>query len=147
MPQPSFLEVGITVSDGASIVDVERLSALLRYAARAEGRSGEVGIWICDDGEIADLHLRYLNIPGPTDVLSFPGDAPYLGDIAVSFETAETQAVDVGHTTCREIAYLSLHGLLHLFGYDDLAPEMRVDMIARQDELMAAFEQEASDVC
>ncbi len=146
MPHNPPLEVGITVSDGAPMVDVERLSALLRYVARAEGRSGEVGVWICDDAEIADLHQRFMDIPGPTDVLSFPGDAPYLGDIAVSFETAEVQAADVGHTICREIAYLSLHGLLHLFGYDDLEPEKRVDMIARQDELMAAFEREASDV-
>ncbi len=137
------LEVGLTVSDGAPRVDLRRLSALLEFAAVAEDESGEVGLWICSDDEIADLHLRFMNIHGPTDVISFPGDPPYVGDIAVSYDTSATQADEVGHSVQREIAYLALHGLLHLFGYDDLTPEERSRMIARQDELMGRFEAES----
>ncbi len=147
MPKAPRLEVGVTVSDGAPPLELQLLGSLLRFAASAHGCGGEVGIWICNDDEIADLHLRYMDIPGPTDVISFPGDAPYLGDIAVSYETAGAQAAEVGHSTQREIAYLALHGLLHLLGHDDLTPDDRERMIARQDQLIRLFDLEKSDVC
>ena len=115
---------------------------MLEFAAHVEGRAGEVGIWICSDDDIADLHQRYMDISGPTDVLSFNGDEPYLGDIAVSFDTAADQARDAGHSVQREIAYLALHGLLHLFGYDDLTPPQREKMFARQDEIIDGYERE-----
>ena len=145
MQEPPQIDVGITVNDGAPALNVDRITALLGFAAHAEGRAGEVGLWICSDAEIADLHVRYMNIAGPTDVISFPGDGPYLGDIAVSYETAAEQSTDVGHAVQREIAYLALHGLLHLLGYDDLTPSDRECMIARQDQLMSEFERETSD--
>jgi probable rRNA maturation factor len=145
MRAPPALEVGLTLSEGAPGVNGIRLVSLLEFAAAVEGRSGEVGVWVCADGEIAELHWRFMEIPEPTDVLSFPGDPPYLGDIAVSYDTAAAQAGDVGHSLQREIAYLTLHGLLHLFGYDDLSPGDRERMIARQDELIARFETDTSD--
>ncbi len=145
MPQAAPLEIGVTINVDAPTIDVERLSGLLRFASNEENRTGEVGIWICSDDEIADLHLRYMGIPGPTDVISFPGDTSYLGDIAVSYETARIQAVDAEHSTQREIAYLTLHGLLHLLGYDDLTPQERERMLNRQDEIIDAFERETSD--
>ena len=145
MPQPSFLEVGLTIDDAAPPLDLERLSSLLKFATRKEGRSGEVGVWICSDDDIADLHVRYMDVPGPTDVLSFNGDEPYLGDIAVSYDTAAVQARDAGHSVQREIAYLTLHGLLHLLGYDDLAPPGRERMFARQDAIIDGYEREAGD--
>ncbi len=115
------------------------------FAADSEGREGEVGVWICSDDDIADLHLRFMDIPGPTDVLSFNGDEPYLGDIAVSHETATVQARDAGHSVEREIAYLTLHGLLHLLGYDDLTATERENMFARQDAIIGAYEKGAGD--
>ncbi|MFO7270771.1 rRNA maturation RNase YbeY [Sphaerobacter thermophilus] len=147
MPEHGGLSVELTISPGAPPLDQGRLRALLAFAARHEGLSGTVGVWICTDAEIADLHLRFMNIPDPTDVLTFPADitdtdGPYLGDIAVSFDTAADQAADAGHSPQREIAYLALHGLLHLAGYDDLTPDERDAMLRRQDELIAAFERE-----
>jgi len=147
MPELGSLTVELTISPGAPSLNQERLRALLAFAARHEGLTGNVGVWLCTDEEIADLHLRFMNLPDPTDVLTFPADVtdtdgPYLGDIAVSFDTAAEQAVDAGHSAQREIAYLSLHGLLHLAGYDDLTPEERDAMLRRQDELIAAFERE-----
>lgn len=144
MAQPSPLEVGLTVEESAPALDLDRLAGLLQYAATLEDRQGEVGVWICSDDDIADLHLRYMDIPGPTDVLSFNGDEPYLGDIAVSHDTAAVQARDAGHPVQREIAYLTLHGLLHLFGYDDLTPPDRERMLARQDEIIGAYERETA---
>jgi len=137
------LRVGIRLSEGLNRpVAVRRLARLLRYAAEQEGVAGEVGVWICRDDEIAELHERFQGIPGPTDVLSFPGDPPYLGDIAVSAETAALQAAEVGHSVGREIAFLVLHGFLHLIGYDDLSEPDRSRMFARQEELLRAFEGE-----
>ena len=137
------LEVGVTFDD-AYPLDVDRLAALLRFAAHEEGRAGEVGVRVCSDATIADLHERFMGVSGPTDVLSFPGDGDYLGDIAVSFDTARAQAAEVGHPVGREVAYLALHGLLHLCGYDDIAPDDRARMIARQDVLLERFERDAS---
>lgn len=138
----SSLSVEFTISPGLRPFSAERIQALLDYAAREEGITGEVGIWICTDDEIAELHQQFMQIAGPTDVISFPGEGVYLGDIAVSFDTAAVQAEDVGHSTERELAYLCLHGLLHLAGYDDLTPGERERMIGRQDELVAGFERE-----
>jgi probable rRNA maturation factor len=147
MPNDAPLVAQITQSPGAPPLDLGRLTRLLAFAAAREGASGEVGVWICSDDEIAELHERFMQIPGPTDVLSFPGDeagpeGAYLGDIAVSFDTAALQAADVGHDTAREIVYLTLHGLLHLIGYDDLDPDGRSEMLGRQDALLATFEEE-----
>ncbi len=142
------LQVYVTLSPGVPALDTERLERLLRYAAQREKvNESEVSVWVNTDAEIADLHQRYMGIEGPTDVMSFPAaDAPvhegYLGDIAVSHETAARQAEEAGHTPDREIAYLALHGLLHLLGYDDLSPEERSRMLARQDALLEAFERE-----
>jgi len=145
MSSGSHLEIGLTVHDNAPTIDFARLTGLLEFVAGAEGRDGEVGVWICSDDEIADLHQRFMNIPGPTDVLSFPGDLPYFGDIAVSYETAVTQAQEAGHSIQREIAYLTLHGLLHLLGYDDLTVPERDLMFARQDELIGEYERGVGD--
>lgn len=139
----SRLRVSVRISEGLGRpVAVRRLADLLRYAAEREGASGAVSVWICRDDEIAELHERFQGIPGPTDVMSFPGDPPYLGDIAVSAETAAEQARDAGHSVGREIAFLALHGFLHLIGYDDLSEPERARMLARQEELLRAFEAE-----
>jgi probable rRNA maturation factor len=140
MPIMPTLEIGLTLSDGAPPFKVEQLERLLTSAVIAQQRQGEIGVWICSDDEIADLHQRFMGIMGPTDVISFPGDSPYLGDVAVSFETAALQAEDTNQPVAREIAYLVLHGMLHLLGYDDVTPSDREQMLARQDELIEAFE-------
>jgi probable rRNA maturation factor len=135
------LRVGIRVSEGLDQpVSVRRLARFLRVVAEREGVTGEVGVWICRDDEIAELHERFQGIPGPTDVMSFPGEPPYLGDIAVSAETAAVQAAEVGHGVGREIAFLTVHGFLHLIGYDDLSELERSRMLERQEELLHAFE-------
>jgi probable rRNA maturation factor len=150
---PPLLHAEITVSPGAPALDLPRLDHLLRFAAAHEqvGPS-EVGVWVSSDEEIADLHQRFMGIEGPTDVLSFsPEETPtregYLGDIAVSYETAARQAEEAKHSPQREIAYLTLHGFLHLLGYDDTTQPERERMIARQDQLLDAFEREYPGVC
>jgi len=72
-----------------------------------------------------------------------PGWPRYLGDVVISYDTAAAQAGDYGHSPAAEVDVLLVHGLLHLLGYDDQAPEDRAHMHARQDELLAAFAQSA----
>lgn len=139
-PEPQDLE--IRLSSGAPRLNLQRFEQLFQFALERHDIRGEVGLWICTDDEIAELHERFMHVSGPTDVMSFPGDVGYLGDIAVSFETAARQAVDAGHSTAREVAYLALHGLLHLIGHDDLEPGERATMMARQDSLIESFERE-----
>ena len=139
------LIVAFTVTATENIPDCGRLRQLLSYAAEQEGLSGELGVWLCLDEEIADLHLRFMDVPGATDVITFAddqSDGGYLGDIAVSVQAAAVQANDAGHPVEREVAYLCLHGLLHIAGFDDLDDHERTRMFERQDALLTAFEQE-----
>jgi probable rRNA maturation factor len=143
--QSPEMNADINVTTSGEIPSLERLQSLMAFAAIEEGLSGEVGIWLCTDDEIADLHIQFMDIPGATDVMSFPSgeeSGGYLGDIAVSVDTARIQAADAGHSTEREVAYLCLHGFLHLAGYDDLDPDSRDVMLTRQDQLLSMFEQE-----
>ncbi|MEX2426343.1 MAG: rRNA maturation RNase YbeY [Thermomicrobiaceae bacterium] len=138
------LRVDFTVTVDSAIPDPDRVELLLSFAADQLQLSGEIGIWLCNDDEIADLHWRFMNISGATDVITFASDdathGGYLGDIAVSVDTAVVQADEAGHSLEREVAYLCLHGLLHLAGYDDLDAEARRQMIERQEDLLSEFE-------
>ncbi|MFI5142483.1 MAG: rRNA maturation RNase YbeY [Thermoanaerobaculales bacterium] len=101
---------------------------LRRLAQEALGRLGysrvEVGVLFCDDATIRTLNRHFRDEDAATDVLSFPaGDepgesTPYLGDIAISVETAARQAREVGVELVHELETLLLHGLVHLAGFD-----------------------------
>ena len=111
------------------------------------GRRAEVSVTFTDNEKIHALNREYRNIDRPTDVLSFPlsdgedydtdGDAVLLGDIVISLERAQTQAEEYGHSFEREVAFLTVHSMLHLLGYDhETSPEDERDMFARQDEIL-----------
>jgi probable rRNA maturation factor len=97
---------------------VPGLAAWLAAAAPARAR-GEVSVALVDDGVVRDLNREYRSTDTPTDVLSFPGDAPgFLGDIVIAEGVARRQAAEAGHRFGTEARVLALHGLLHLLGYD-----------------------------
>lgn len=111
------------------------------------GRRAEVSVTFTDNEGIHALNREYRNVDRPTDVLSFPlsdgedydtdGDAVLLGDIVISLERAKTQAEEYGHSFEREVAFLTVHSMLHLLGYDhETSPEDERDMFARQDEIL-----------
>lgn len=111
------------------------------------GRRAEVSVTFTDNEKIHALNREYRNVDRPTDVLSFPlsdgedydtdGDAVLLGDIVISLERAQTQAEEYGHSFEREVAFLTVHSMLHLLGYDhETSPEDERDMFARQDEIL-----------
>lgn len=135
----------------AAGLDSDMLVRLLRFALRSEhAPSSSVTLLVTDDDGIRVLHRDYLNDDTPTDVLAFaatseeefpiePGEGGYLGDIAVSWDTAALQGPDAGISAEREVAFLALHGLLHLLGADDTADDDRAAMHARQHTLLTAF--------
>lgn len=111
----------------------------------------EVSVTLTDSENIQDLNLRFRGIDAPTDVLSFPlfdfegeTDEPpvdeiqnMLGDIVLNLERTQAQAEEFGHSFEREAAFLTVHSMLHLLGYDhETGDEDEADMRARQRAIM-----------
>ena len=80
---------------------------------------GDLSIALVSDREIARLHLRHMGIPGPTDVITFESPA----EVVISLDTAARQAKSRRVGLKDEVAFLLLHGLLHLAGFDDTSPK------------------------
>ena len=112
----------------------------------------EVSITLTDDETIHELNKKYRGIDRPTDVLSFAfreSDEPEivydteeekaeesLGEIIISVEKAASQAEEYGHNLLREIVFLTVHGMLHLLGYDHMEEEERLEMENEQKFIM-----------
>jgi probable rRNA maturation factor len=103
----------------------------------------EVSMTFVDDAEMEELHIKWMDEPGTTDVLSFPMDMPEnrndivtLGDIVLSPNIAEKQAIDAGHSTDHEIHILVTHGLLHILGYDHADKDEEKVMFALQETIV-----------
>ena len=109
----------------------------------------EVSLTFCDDEKIRELNNKFRGIDKATDVLSFPlfdDETPdyivpeidcMLGDIVISLERARAQAEEFGHSYERETAFLAVHSILHLLGYDHETGEAdELDMRRRQTEIM-----------
>ena len=94
-----------------------------------------VSVLICDNDEIKKLNGQFRDIDSPTDVLSFP--MYELGDIVISLERAAAQAEEFGHSLRREVAFLTAHSMLHLFGYDHIDDSEREEMFEKQEEILA----------
>ncbi len=116
----------------------------------------EVSVTLCDNESIRMLNSSYRNKDSATDVLSFPlyerdelfdvseGDECIpLGDIVISCERAKEQAIELGNSYIREVAFLAVHSTLHLLGYDhELSPADEEDMCERQRKIIKAWEEE-----
>lgn len=110
--------------------------------------NAEVSITLTNNQYIHKLNLEYRKIDRPTDVLSFAlneseepdveggPDVNVLGDIIISVERAEEQAAEYGHSLKREMAFLTVHGMLHLLGYDHMEEEERKEMEEEQRYVM-----------
>lgn len=106
-----------------------------------------IDVSIVDNDKIHEINKTYRGIDQPTDVISFAfyddeeetinEDAPNsLGSIIISYQKAEEQAKDYGHSLNREMSFLFVHGLLHLLGYDHMKKEDEKVMFALQDKIL-----------
>ena len=129
----------------------QALRGLIRRAVNATLRYEdyrvpcEISVTFTDNGKIRTLNRDYRGIDRATDVQSFPlfdeeygdGEKIALGDIVISLEKADAQAKEYGHSFEREVAFLTVHSMLHLLGYDhETSPEDEKEMFFRQDEIM-----------
>ena len=136
----------VKIPSGLRILIRRACNAALEYE-KFEG-STEVSVIFVDNQEIAKLNEQYRNKPTPTDVLSFPlGEnnhydinqetgAAMLGDIVISMERAMEQAEMYGHSLQREVAFLTVHSMLHLLGYDHQTDEEADIMEAHEIKIL-----------
>ena len=110
----------------------------------------EISLSFVTNEEIHQINRQFRNVDAPTDVLSFPqltfeeGEEAdvnengeiVLGDIIISVERAREQAEEYGHGLKREIAFLTVHSMLHLLGYDHMEKDEEEDMFRRQKEIL-----------
>lgn len=139
-------------------VDVSQLVAVAEATLAADQHAGELTIVITDNATVQALNATYRGIDAPTDVLSFANqealpDTPqlalpaevaaslntYLGDILIAYPYAEQQAAQYGNSVAAELRLLTVHGVLHLLGYDHGTPEEEAAMWRRQELILAPF--------
>jgi probable rRNA maturation factor len=111
----------------------------------------ELAIVLVDESAMEQLHVQWMDEPGPTDVLSFPMDelrpgtedsptpAGLLGDIVLCPQVAIAQAETAGHSALEELLLLTTHGLLHLLGFDHAEPDEEKEMFGLQRDLLVGF--------
>jgi probable rRNA maturation factor len=131
-------------------------AAILRLAAFALDTmhvhaDAELAIVLVDEGAMEQLHVQWMDEPGPTDVLSFPMDElrpgteeqetppGLLGDIVLCPQVAKEQAETAGHSTLDELLLLTTHGVLHLLGFDHAEPDEEKEMFGIQRDILIGF--------
>ena len=143
--------VGIEEDEGVRSAVELAANAALKHE-NAESRF--LSVVLTTDENIHEYNREYRSVDRPTDVLSFPADegddllAPpdgFLGDIMISIPRAREQAKALGHSTEREILFLTVHGVLHLLGYDHLRPEDEQIMLPVQRSIVEEIELSAKN--
>lgn len=136
-------------------VDVDE-AALVRISAFALDflhvhPDAELAIVLVDESAMEQLHVQWMDEPGPTDVLSFPMDelrpgtedeltpAGLLGDIVLCPQVAIEQAKTAGHSTQDELQMLTTHGILHLLGFDHAEPAEEREMFGLQRDILIGY--------
>jgi probable rRNA maturation factor len=134
---------------------MEDIEKLLNFAAESENveDNSEVSVTFVTNERIHEINREYRDKDAPTDVISFAmeelGEGEIqligeelprvLGDIIISIPKAEEQAKEYGHSFIRELGFLSVHGFLHLLGYDHMEKEEEEKMFSRQKEILDAY--------
>ncbi|GAA4017930.1 rRNA maturation RNase YbeY [Allokutzneria multivorans] len=119
----------------------------------------ELSVLLVELDVMSDLHERWMDLPGPTDVMAFPMDEldsarrpdaagvgpALLGDIVLCPAFAKDQARKAGHALIDELHLLTVHGVLHLLGYDHAEPEEEKEMFSLQNRILADFQAHRAD--
>ena len=139
-------ESGVEVDEPA----IQRLSVFALDQMRVHP-DAELAILFVDEAAMEQLHVQWMDEPGPTDVLSFPMDAlrpgseealtpaGLLGDIVVCPQVAIAQAETAGHSPIEEMLLLTTHGILHLLGFDHAEPDEEKEMFGLQRDILVRF--------
>jgi rRNA maturation RNase YbeY len=126
----------------------DELESLAAFVLSSEGATGhwEITVALVDDVRLQSFHRDFMGIDTPTDIMTFPTDEsagePQGGELAVSVDHAMTQAFGWGLLPSEEIAFLVVHGLLHLIGWRDETDEQRARMLSRQQDLIDRWRQQ-----
>ncbi|WP_028926526.1 rRNA maturation RNase YbeY [Pseudonocardia acaciae] len=151
--------MGIEICNESGVaVDEAAIASVARYAldAMRVNPLAELSVLLVELDVMAELHQRWMDLPGPTDVMSFPMDEldatrrpdslddpeSILGDIVLCPEFARKQAEAARHTLDDELHLLTVHGVLHLLGYDHAEPDQEREMFGLQNELLAHWREE-----
>jgi probable rRNA maturation factor len=147
-------------NESGTEVDTDSILAVARYALDEMGVNplAELSVLLVDTEYMAELNHRWMGGDGPTDVLAFPmdegsidhgpgepptGEPTLLGDIVLAPGVAAGQAAAAGHTAADELHLLTVHGLLHLLGYDHAEPEEEREMFGLQSRLLTGWQAQA----
>lgn len=132
------------------VKELETVSDFLKFVVEKEHLENAIfNIIIVDNAQIKEINKEYRNIDRETDVISFAlednmdivyDDFRLLGDIYISLDKAISQSVEYNHSLLRELSFLSVHGLLHLLGFDHMNEEDEKKMFSKQEELLNAYE-------
>ncbi len=128
------MTIEVTNTSG-QLVQADKIISLMKFAYKELDLNPEcdLNMLFVEDKQMSELHVKWMNLEGTTDVLSFPMDLPEykghvvtLGDIVISPIVASAQAQVAGHDSLHEMSILATHGLLHILGYDheELADEL-----------------------
>ena len=143
------MTIEVTNTSG-QLVPTTEITSLLTHAMNALELNPDcdLNIAFVEDDYMTELHIKWMDEPGTTDVLSFPMDMPEvegdivtLGDIMISPAFAAAQALTAGHSTEHEIYILATHGLLHIIGYDHAEPDEEKIMFALQELIVEKWKQ------
>ncbi|MGH1523203.1 rRNA maturation RNase YbeY [Leifsonia sp. L25] len=140
-------------NESAIEVDESALQRLAGYALDIMHvhPDAELAIVLVDEAAMEQLHVQWMDEPGPTDVLSFPMDelrpgteeepapAGLLGDVVLCPQVAQVQAETAGHTLMEELLLLTTHGILHLLGFDHAEPAEEREMFGIQRDILVGF--------
>ncbi|HUW63324.1 MAG TPA: rRNA maturation RNase YbeY [Spirochaetia bacterium] len=142
----SNLQGEVPVEDGLVTTIIHAADSVL--AGEKVPAGVEVSVALVDSERIRELNHRYRGVDAPTDVLSFPLDDPddapdgpetVLGDVVIALPVADRQAREYGHSLRREVAYLTVHGVLHLLGFDHHQPEDKQRMRNHEEAALASL--------
>lgn len=150
------MSVEVTNESGIDL-EMEWVTELIDFALSRLRVSPEadVAVIFVDEAAMEQLHIQWMMEPGPTDVLSFPMDelrpgrpgepsvTGILGDIVVCPSVAEKQAAEAGHSAVDEMKLLTVHGLLHLLGFDHAEKDEEKEMFGLQNQILADFREVA----
>jgi probable rRNA maturation factor len=142
------MTIEVTNTSG-QLVPTTEITSLLTHAMNALELNPDcdLNIAFVEDDYMTELHIKWMDEPGTTDVLSFPmdmpeepGEAVTLGDIVISPVVAAAQAITQGHSTEHEIYILATHGLLHIIGYDHANTADEKIMFELQEKIVTDWE-------